>query len=448
MRMISNEDITELIALARETRSVEFKASFAWTNKDDLYTKEKVIQTVLGMANTKNGGRIIIGIKEDLNHTPILEGMDLSDLASFENEEVIREQISSYCASPVDLEVVCGQYREKTFVFFEISEFSQYPILCNKNGAYHGSESQRYRILENGSLYTRRMGSKPETVKVGLHEHQEMIELAFKKMSERMANNGYIPSKNSSEIIEGQYIKELSRTETNVTLETAITSKGYYCLDVFPSNEYTNRFASVRDIEKQLDNSIVNMRGLSFPSKSTNRAEFFYTNVGVHGEEISSPGMQIWDITQSGHFVCKLALNEDYYADDITIYASDPRAGISPFTLLDVKRTIYTVTEFFLFISNFYKNLPPNLELTIKLSLQPLRGRMLYLRDERRVPLEGEYISQLSQKLQVENVTVATLADNPLEIANRFVFNIFESFRCDSLNSSRIREFQDQLIRQ
>ena len=52
MRILSIEEFKVLIEAGHETRNVEFKQAFSWDDIGSVWLREKVIQTILGMANT------------------------------------------------------------------------------------------------------------------------------------------------------------------------------------------------------------------------------------------------------------------------------------------------------------------------------------------------------------------------------------------------------------
>ena len=61
MKEITKEQIAVLLEAGYETRSIEYKAPFLWSDNNSRWLKEKVVRAVLGMTNTRTGGQIIIG---------------------------------------------------------------------------------------------------------------------------------------------------------------------------------------------------------------------------------------------------------------------------------------------------------------------------------------------------------------------------------------------------
>ena len=56
--------ITELIDKQIETANIDYKEGFEWT-KESRDKRFELIKDILGMANTRDGGTIILGVKDD-----------------------------------------------------------------------------------------------------------------------------------------------------------------------------------------------------------------------------------------------------------------------------------------------------------------------------------------------------------------------------------------------
>lgn len=144
-------DIAALIAVGRESASLEYKRSAPW---DDL--RVNLIRTVIGMANTRSGGRIVIGMAErdDGNFSP--DGLDDEHIASFPAEEDLRATVNGFAQPFIEPLRDEREYEGKRFLVITVPEFEQEPVLCMK------TEGRR---LREGALYVRST-RKPETVEV------------------------------------------------------------------------------------------------------------------------------------------------------------------------------------------------------------------------------------------------------------------------------------------
>lgn len=93
-------EFLDLLA-ADEQRGVEFKNARA---RNDTNFPE-VARAVLGMANRRDGGWILVGVED---RTRNIEGLSVEQVASWENPDPVREKLRQY-ADPdvwVDVEIV------------------------------------------------------------------------------------------------------------------------------------------------------------------------------------------------------------------------------------------------------------------------------------------------------------------------------------------------------
>jgi len=152
------------IAFGRERRHTEFKGPGRRTDKAFL---AKVVRAVLGLANTPDGGVVIIGVEDDgTKLTPT--GLSKSEAATWGYDD-LHASLANYADPFVECEVAPLKLDDCTFVVIEVREFGEIPVLCKKDLG---------DTLRRGALYVRRRG-KIETVEVPSHvEMREVIERA------------------------------------------------------------------------------------------------------------------------------------------------------------------------------------------------------------------------------------------------------------------------------
>jgi len=177
---MTEEQLRALIALGRETRHTEFKRSVPWS---DASPRAKIIKSILGMSNIRDGGTIVIGIERrpDTSYSAI--GVQTTHLASYDPDEIgrnVREFADPLAVFSVQRVVLEGA----TFVVFEVAEFIELPVVCRADGQ---------EGLARGVIYTR--NNVPETVRVpGQTEMREIIEMAvdkgLRKSIERLVQAG------------------------------------------------------------------------------------------------------------------------------------------------------------------------------------------------------------------------------------------------------------------
>jgi hypothetical protein len=174
-----SKELESIIEIGQEERNIEFKQDENW---DSL--KLQIIKTSMAMANRRDGGYIVIGMKQLHNQTFERTGVCEVNLKTYDRD-TIEESINEF-AEPcirVRLENVYIQNNNNPFLFIIIDEFIDTPIICkyDKKG------------LEKGAIYYR-SSSKNETAKIGLYEDmKELIELTvLKGMRKYLQNLEYI----------------------------------------------------------------------------------------------------------------------------------------------------------------------------------------------------------------------------------------------------------------
>ncbi len=186
MRVIPEDEFKKMIEIGYELRRIEFKAPFAWDNEElSLWLREKVIRGILGLANTKDGGDIIIGIEEKDDKAIELVELTEKQIKSF-NYDLIKNIVDSYASPSVEFDIVEGKHSVKRFLTIRVREFDDIPIICRKNGQHKG------KILEQGNIYCRSRSGSPATITVTEKELREILELAVDKNMQGLKKRGYI----------------------------------------------------------------------------------------------------------------------------------------------------------------------------------------------------------------------------------------------------------------
>ena len=151
MPLPDGPDIDGLIAAGRESAGLEYKRSESWNA-----LRVNLIRTVLGMANTRGGGRIVIGVDERDDGAFSPDGMSDEHIDAFPTEEDLRAAVNGFAQPFVELLLDECEHDGKRFLVITVPEFELEPVLCMK------SEGR----LQAGKLYVRST-RKPETVEVG-----------------------------------------------------------------------------------------------------------------------------------------------------------------------------------------------------------------------------------------------------------------------------------------
>lgn len=162
--MLTEDQLRTLISLGREQRGVEFKGP---GTRDDKPFMAKVVRAMLGLANKRDGGVLVIGVADDgTTLAPI--GLSESELATWSYDHVAAV-VTNYADPYVTFSIASVPLDGNMFAVIEVEEFDSTPVICKK-----GYDS----ILRNGALYVRPHG-KVETVECPTHvEMREVVDMA------------------------------------------------------------------------------------------------------------------------------------------------------------------------------------------------------------------------------------------------------------------------------
>lgn len=159
-----------LIKLGREERFLEYKQSRPW---GDL--KDKITKTALGMANTRDGGTIIIGVSQKGQNFQIT-GMVHSHIKTYDSDEV-QAYINTFADPYIRIEQHVLEEGSQCFLAIAVHEFDELPVICKQDcGA----------VLRQGAVYARSY-RMPETCEVRTQtEMREIIDMATEKALRRL----------------------------------------------------------------------------------------------------------------------------------------------------------------------------------------------------------------------------------------------------------------------
>src|SRR5574341_696029 len=115
---MNSEEFSQILARGHEQRGVEFKGPCART---DNHKFAAVARSIMGMANRRDGGVVIIGV-EDNGGKLIEQGLEPDDLATWRYDEV-STALANYADPNVDFELGYLEYKARKFVIISVREF-------------------------------------------------------------------------------------------------------------------------------------------------------------------------------------------------------------------------------------------------------------------------------------------------------------------------------------
>ncbi len=172
---VTHDEFGELLQLKHEVLGVEFKPPGLRT---DPMLFHKVVRGLMGMANRRDGGRLVIGIREEAGSFEML-GVTPEQAESWRYEHVA-DALAPLADPPVAFDIELHEHQGRQYLLIEVNEFEDVPVICRKDFPRSLKMGER-PILRNGAVYVRPR-RKPETSEVATHvDMRELLDLATEK---------------------------------------------------------------------------------------------------------------------------------------------------------------------------------------------------------------------------------------------------------------------------
>jgi len=173
-----------------ESRSVEYKRSETWDN-----LKNKIVKACLAMANLRDGGYIVIGVKRAGAHGHLIAtGVQPDHLQTWDVDKV-QQYVNKYAEPYVQLEICFPEDNGKQFVVIRIKQFDTVPVLCKKD--------LKEQNLHKGDLLVRPLGTVESRRVQTAEEMREVLDIAvdvgIQKFLKRARRVGLSPISPSDE---------------------------------------------------------------------------------------------------------------------------------------------------------------------------------------------------------------------------------------------------------
>lgn len=180
----------ERLTLGSEARGLEFKQSMDWGDRE---ARLGLIRTFMAMSNTRDGGVVVVGVRENDDGTFAPVGMTPDHYESFVPDD-IADQAARYADPAVEMRVIKGEYDGRLFAVVEIEPFIDVPTVCRQ------SDGGGSRVLRQGAVYIRPAGT-PRTEEIRtFRDMRDIIEQAVERRIERFRELGLLPAVGAEQI--------------------------------------------------------------------------------------------------------------------------------------------------------------------------------------------------------------------------------------------------------
>jgi predicted HTH transcriptional regulator len=168
---VSADEVRQYIALGREQSFVEFKSSGSRIDRAFL---AKVIRGILAMANRRDGGRILVGVRETDGGLQLV-GLAADQEATWTHDD-LANSIAEYADPRVVFETDMLSIDGHRILVITVHEFADVPVICKRTFT-----DGRFATLREGAIYIR-SNRKPESAEVNnFDEMRALIDLATDK---------------------------------------------------------------------------------------------------------------------------------------------------------------------------------------------------------------------------------------------------------------------------
>jgi len=169
---VTEQDFESLLARGYETNGVEFKGP---GNRTDSAFMAVVTRAILGMANRRDGGLVIIGVESE-SLVPVGFGDD--EVKAWLNYDELAARVNEHASPSVRFDLEALAFQGRRIVIIRVHEFEDVPILCAKD---YQVPRKGPPVLRRGACYVR-ASHKPETSEIPSEEEmRELLELAIDK---------------------------------------------------------------------------------------------------------------------------------------------------------------------------------------------------------------------------------------------------------------------------
>jgi Putative DNA-binding domain len=327
---------------------------------------------ILALANSRDGGVIVIGKAEPEDGKFVLTGLTEPQTASFETTKVAT-WVNNHCSPPLNLVCHRHEHQGRTFVVVAVTEFHDVPVICTKQYELQGKPAKV--LLKKGTVYVRTANAESAPLST-VEEMRQLIGLATTKRADQMLAMFQSMMKGRPLLAEKPHeeLFEAERQEVQAALCSELKSReslGAWTFLCRPVRYTPNRWEETESLKKIIEKSAVQVR-LPFPP-------FRY---GTHVREWGICNQYDGDafgLTSSGLFMSTRLFRENtmpFKSPWKTIHGPEEPSFLAG-QWLDFKLNLSLVIELFMFMSRFAENFEVGEELTYELMVGPLAGRSL-----------------------------------------------------------------------
>jgi hypothetical protein len=364
-------NLREIVRLD-ERQHVDLKGPIAFEGDHRF----ELTKDIIAMANTRDGGTIVIGVSEDRENGGLrFDGVSADQARTFDVTKVhdfVRERV----APPVKLFVETVEEEDGLFLLLQVPEFEIQPHVCTKDANTSGNKL----VFRKGDVLVRTEGAKSERISdeagmrqlpnVGVQRRADAILADISRLL-RGDREGEGPE--STWAVTETLASEVSRRKEKYA------NVGAWTFVLHSARPFDNAQPHAA-LRKSLLATQVDLRGWDFPHATdndlVNRKDPASQLAFIYDETDWCDHVEAVALFSSGYFQYERLLREDLEAQDMIGGTNARRPGI----YLDWLQAIWTVGEFLLFAARLYRELAYEGRLIYEVQLHRMKGRVLKTR--------------------------------------------------------------------
>lgn len=425
----SDDEICTYIKSGVETPNLDYKVTASW-DKDHKEDKLELTKDILAMANTRDGGKIIIGVDDK---TKTLVGLSDEVYDSFEITKV-NEFLHKYADPAFTCNVIKkDNLEDKKVVIIDVPEFQEVPIVCKDNG--HDPENKL--VLIKGGLYIRTAKCTSELVS-SADEMRSILGRGLSKKSDELLSSiqKLMTGKPLREDAnsEKQYETEFKEAEIffNEKLDTSVGSWG---ISVYPTIYKSNRIKNPVEAGNIVTKSTVRLRGWDIPHSDRENISNFSKGKESFTDSKEWHEAEAWRMYKSGLFIWK-----ELFREDLSRHYESYNQPVFDFVGL-----AYSVTEFMLFIKRVYTEAIDSDTIHIKILLNKCKNRRLIVDYPGTFNIHGHISNE--EVIPVEHdIQTVNLQASFEKVARDFIREILMAFNWNDPDETMLESWQKKLI--
>jgi hypothetical protein len=367
----SSDELIRFIEAAGESTNIDAKGPMEW---DGGEASAGLTKDILALANSRDGGVIVVGKQEPQPGKFVLAGVSDAQATSFETTKVAT-WVNNHASPPVNLVSYRQDHQDRTFIVIAVSEFHDVPVICAKQYELSVPGKSPKVLLRKGAVYVRTANAESAPLS-SVEEMRQLIGLATTKRADQLLamfqamlkGRPLLPEKPHEELfqVEQEEVGAALISEFKGQLE-----QGAWTFLCHPVRHSPTRWEDTNALRAVLERSVVRIR-----------REFPVISYGTHVREwgICNRGYEdAFGLTRSGLFVSTRPFweNSTPFKHRWQPVHDEPYPDIPAGEWFDFKLNMSLVIEFFMFLARFAENFEVGEELVYEIVAGPLTGRRL-----------------------------------------------------------------------